>query len=47
MTAPLFAPGGTAVRRDAAHGRTWSAMPYSGPLLTLPATALSTPVEGD
>ncbi|MFD5432275.1 DUF402 domain-containing protein [Kitasatospora sp. NPDC127067] len=46
MTAPalsqVFAPGGTAVRRDVAHGRVWSAMPYTvladdGATLTLTA----------
>ncbi|MFF4381395.1 hypothetical protein [Kitasatospora sp. NPDC001547] len=46
MTAPFFVPGGTAVRRDAAHGRICSALPCTGPLLILPATALSTPAEG-
>ncbi|MFE4974254.1 DUF402 domain-containing protein [Kitasatospora sp. NPDC056651] len=29
MTAPVFAPGATAVRRDVVHGRVWSAMPYT------------------
>ncbi|MGW3185062.1 DUF402 domain-containing protein [Kitasatospora sp. NPDC001119] len=41
-SAPVFAPGGTAVRRDVAHGRVWSAMPYTvladdGDVLTLTA----------
>ncbi len=29
MTAPVFASGGTAVRRDVACGRVRSAMPYT------------------
>ncbi|MFD4658173.1 DUF402 domain-containing protein [Kitasatospora sp. NPDC058444] len=42
MTAAPFAPGGTAVRRDVAYGRVWSAMPYTvladdGATLTLTA----------
>ncbi|MGW3232803.1 hypothetical protein [Kitasatospora sp. NPDC001095] len=42
MTAPVFAPGDTAVRRDVTHGRVWSAMPYTvlgddGATLTLSA----------
>ncbi|MFG2909054.1 DUF402 domain-containing protein [Kitasatospora sp. NPDC048286] len=42
MTAPVFAPGDTAVRRDVTHGQVWSAMPYTvlgddGATLTLSA----------
>ncbi|WP_316527477.1 DUF402 domain-containing protein [Kitasatospora brasiliensis] len=53
MTGPLFTPGGTAVRRDVAYGRVWSAMPYTvladdGTTLTLaarPGTASLAPAS--